>query len=262
MRPDILPIWRLLFVVLLVPLTGCHDEKELGVVGDWSYAPYESCSSIGGEARGILVEQWRLVARRAGLKINYTCLDWNDALNAIDTGKAAAIGGMTRSAKREEKFDFIRKITSASSGYSFLYYNVDVFPSEPTIELLTSKKTPIGIVAGDYGQEWSSQNYPELKIDAYPSYRPVVEAAASGNLLAFFMQEAVASKHLSELGIARKFKRSTKLSITHIFRADVDTDLDVGKAGQAAPHDNVAGRWIAGSREVAAEARQLREVVR
>jgi DNA end-binding protein Ku len=52
------------------------------------------------------------------------------------------------------------------------------------------------------------------------------------------------------------------LSITHIFRADVDTDLDVGEAGQAAPHDNVAGRWIAGSREVAAEARQLREVVR
>lgn len=53
-----------------------------------------------------------------------------------------------------------------------------------------------------------------------------------------------------------------KLSITHIFRADVDTDLDVGEAGQAAPHDNAAGRWIAGSREVAAEARQLREVVR
>ena len=52
------------------------------------------------------------------------------------------------------------------------------------------------------------------------------------------------------------------LSITHISRPDVDTDLDVGQSGQPAPHDDVAGLWIAGSGEITAEARELGQVVR
>ena len=53
-----------------------------------------------------------------------------------------------------------------------------------------------------------------------------------------------------------------RLSITHISRPYIDADLDVGQAGQPAPHDRVAGWWIAGSGEIAAEARELGQIMR
>lgn len=53
-----------------------------------------------------------------------------------------------------------------------------------------------------------------------------------------------------------------KLSITHISRSDFDADLDVGQAGQPAPDDDVSGRRIAGSGEIAAKSRELGQIVR
>lgn len=48
------------------------------------------------------------------------------------------------------------------------------------------------------------------------------------------------------------------LSITHISRSD----LDGGQAGQPAPDDDVAGRRIAGSGQIAAKLRELGQIVR
>jgi hypothetical protein len=57
-------------------------------------------------------------------------------------------------------------------------------------------------------------------------------------------------------------KHPAKLSITHISGSDLDANLDVRQAGRAAPHDDVPGWRIAGSGEIAAEARELGQVVR
>ena len=54
-------------------------------------------------------------------------------------------------------------------------------------------------------------------------------------------------------------KRVARLSITHMFGAQQVPDLDVCKAGDAAPDDGIAGRWIARTSKIAAEPRQLRQ---
>ncbi len=48
-------------------------------------------------------------------------------------------------------------------------------------------------------------------------------------------------------------KRPVTLSITRNSRPDDGAQLNVGKAGQAAPHDRIAGRRIVGAGEITAE---------
>nr|WP_244627091.1 NAD(P)H-dependent oxidoreductase [Microvirga tunisiensis] len=51
------------------------------------------------------------------------------------------------------------------------------------------------------------------------------------------------------------------LSITHKPHAEGGAEFDIGEAREAAPHDHVAGRWILGAGEVAAEPGDLGQIV-
>lgn len=56
-------------------------------------------------------------------------------------------------------------------------------------------------------------------------------------------------------------KRPPCLSITHIFSTEGVADGDIGKASEAAPHDDVAWGWIPGTRKIAAESSDLDYIV-
>ncbi len=52
------------------------------------------------------------------------------------------------------------------------------------------------------------------------------------------------------------------LSITHEFGSDGCAELDVREARKAAPHDGVARRRVAGTREIATQSRDLDQIAR
>jgi hypothetical protein len=57
-------------------------------------------------------------------------------------------------------------------------------------------------------------------------------------------------------------KRGLTLSITHKSGWQAGTDFDVDEARLSSPHNDVAGRWIMGAGEVAAEFGDLGQVMR
>ena len=83
--------------------------------------------------------------------------------------------------------------------------------------------------------------------DRYLEQRAIAEAAEDAS--------KTPEPAYSELTVVRKLP--ARLSITHISRSYFDADLDIGQAGQPAPDDDVAGRRIAGSGEIAAESRKV-----
>src|ERR1700730_3724336 len=67
----------LLGIVYQIPAAAM--QKEIHVVGDRSFNPYEFCTFFSNKAQGILVDQWRLMAKRNSIHITYTCDDWQAA---------------------------------------------------------------------------------------------------------------------------------------------------------------------------------------
>jgi NAD(P)-dependent dehydrogenase (short-subunit alcohol dehydrogenase family) len=77
---------------------------------------------------------------------------------------------------------------------------------------------------------------------------------ATGGTGRLIVRDALAKGH-SVVVLVRK--RSIFLSIIHIFSAQQEADLDIGKTGHASPDDGVSWRGITGTVQVAAEAREL-----
>jgi ABC-type amino acid transport substrate-binding protein len=194
-----------MLVAVLASLVGCSKTAGIHVVGDRSFFPYESCGIFGG-ARGITVDQWRLMGKRSGLRIRYTCDDWQAAQDAVANGQADAIGGMTRSKAREERFRFVSPLSPNPPNY--FYFDRYARSSEPVFGTLVNAGEPIGVTKGDYAEEWLRMNFPNINLKTYRSYVNTVQAAAAGQISVFVMEESVASHHLDEQGVAQRFTRS------------------------------------------------------
>jgi ABC-type amino acid transport substrate-binding protein len=201
-------------VLTFLALAGCVSPArgkplDVHVVGDRTFAPFESCGGLSNEATGILVNDWRLMADRSGIHIHYTCDDWEKAQQSVIKGQADAIGGMVRSPKREESFRFIRKLVPNPPEY--FYYSAIMWPPDgkvPDFSSLVQARIPIGVVAGDYAQERVAQDYPTIRFHVFPSYKDVIEAAIARQINVFVMEESVASHWLDRLGIINRFTRS------------------------------------------------------
>ena len=199
----------LALAVLLAALSACTDGKSsrvITVAGDRSFEPYEFCAPYSKYASGILVEIWRLMAKRNNIRIRYGCYDWAVAQAAVSSGHADAIGGMVRSPRREELFHFVRRLVRNPPEY--FYFDTNDYASEPDFAAIVNKGTPIGVVDGDYVVEELLATFPGINLRKYKSYFDVVEAADQNQIDFFAMEEFVASTHLNRLGIIQRFSRS------------------------------------------------------
>jgi ABC-type amino acid transport substrate-binding protein len=199
----------LALAVLLAALSACTDGKSsrvITVAGDRSFEPYEFCAPYSKYASGILVEIWRLMAKRNNIRVRYGCYDWAVAQAAVSSGHADAIGGMVRSPRREELFHFVRRLVRNPPEY--FYFDTNDYASEPDFAAIVNKGTPIGVVDGDYVVEELLATFPGINLRKYKSYFDVVEAADENQIDFFAMEEFVASTHLNRLGIIQRFSRS------------------------------------------------------
>jgi ABC-type amino acid transport substrate-binding protein len=192
----------LLLAAVLPAMTACERLPEVRVIGDRGYRPYEYCEQGETRAEGILVEQWRLMGSRAGLRISYTCDDWEKALKAVLEGKADAIGGMFKSPEREQQYRFIK---SLSHNPTYLYYRKQ--NDELSLETIALEGRAVGVVKSDYAVERLRQQFPNLNFNSYGSYPDVVSAAQRREINVFVMEEAVAADLMTRSGIVQLFTR-------------------------------------------------------
>jgi ABC-type amino acid transport substrate-binding protein len=212
------------FFAALYPVIISAKITDVHVVGDRSFYPYEYCGSVGAAAHGILVEQWRSVGRKSGLRIHYTCDDWDAAQKTVISGKADAIGGMIMSPDRQTRFRFIRQLVRNPPEY--VYWDANGYTTEPELRMLVRQGVDVAVTRGDYAVEWLTANLPGIKLRPYDSYVEVVRAAATGHIHVFVMEESVAAHHLDQLGISQRFSRSSSALFSEWLWATVRKDDD------------------------------------
>ena len=192
--------------VALAFMAGCAKLPEVHVVGDRDYPPYESCEpGDDSRAEGILVEQWRLMGSKAGLRIKYTCDKWESAQKAVLDGRADAIGGMVKSESRQRDYRFVKQLALNPTHF---YYRKP--SSELSFAEIVVEGRAVGVVAGDYAIERLEREFPSVLFNRYGSYGDVVVAAKNFEINIFVMEEAVAANLLAKHNINHLFTRNPK----------------------------------------------------
>ena len=183
-----------------MPPTG-FGSKALVVVGDRSYAPFES-QSKDGEAFGIFVDIWRLWSQKTGIPVEYRVMDWADALNAVRSGKADAIGGMSYSAERDKDFDY------SDSYYEIqahIFFHKNIYGLSGLKDLSGFR---VGVVTDDYAETFIQQHQPGLELIAFSTYDDLIRAATAGTVRVFVTDTPVALFLLSKYGKDDDFRLS------------------------------------------------------
>lgn len=93
------------------------------VAGDNNFPPFEYLSD-SGVYTGFNVDIMNAVSIETGIRFEYYPMPWNEAVQAMRSGKVDAIQGMKYNQEREEIYDFSAPYFTSSQGIFVLKDNM------------------------------------------------------------------------------------------------------------------------------------------
>ncbi|SHF02372.1 PAS domain S-box-containing protein [Desulfacinum infernum DSM 9756] len=204
-------VWAVVIWPLSVTAVGTDEKAPLRVVLDDNYPPY-IFKDAEGRLRGILPDQWALWEKKTGRRVRLIATDWAEAQDMIRRGEADAIDTLFRTPEREGVYTF---------GAPYAEIPVSVFHHEtisgiPDLEAL--KGFAVAVKEGDAAVE-VLKNRGVAAFLTYPSYESIVQAAASGTVKIFCMDDPPAYYLLAKYGILDHFKKGFTLYSGSFHRA-------------------------------------------
>jgi ABC-type amino acid transport substrate-binding protein len=156
------------------------DSKEvLTVVHSSSYYPY-SYFDQDGVPTGLLIDFWKLWAKENKVEIKIELYDWNQALQLVKDGKKDIVGGAFYTEDRAPYFDFSEPVMKVQTGLF-----VDNALGLKNVKAL--EKHNVGVIKGDYAEEYLKKNYAYLTIVTYDNIEDIFAAVKDDGLKAFTM---------------------------------------------------------------------------
>ncbi|MGE7903237.1 transporter substrate-binding domain-containing protein [Peribacillus sp. NPDC094092] len=98
-------------------------EKVIRVAGDNNFPPFEYLSD-SGVYTGFNVDIMNAISIETGIRFEYYPMPWNEAVQAMRSGKVDAIQGMKYNQEREEIYDFSAPYFTSSQGIFVLKDNM------------------------------------------------------------------------------------------------------------------------------------------
>lgn len=191
----------LLCGLLLVPCAG-QAGQVLVLAGDSGYAPFEY-QDAGGSPRGIFVDYWRLWSQRTGVDITYLSLPWNEAVDALESGKADAVAAIFPNAERRKTYDFTPAYYTIEG---HIFFHESLFGLRGPSDLAGFR---VGTVEEDFAGSFLKRLQPDVLLVEYPSYEKLVEAAMAGDIRVMFGDSPVLQYYLAKLGDRNDFKHTS-----------------------------------------------------
>lgn len=147
-------------------------SRELIAVGDANFPPFTFLEK--GEARGFDVDLLQELARRQGLHITIRLTEWTTAMQAIQTGEADILVGVSDLEERRKILEFSERMLTMRSS---LFTNKDTFAWSTLKDL--GPETPLGVEKGDIAYQYIQKAYPQIRLRDYPDQGSVIKALAS-----------------------------------------------------------------------------------
>lgn len=170
------------------PLPAQGAPTVLRVVTDNNYPPYVFIGA-DGQAEGYLVDLWQLWQQKTGIPVDFRPMQWSMAVRAVQTGEADVIDLIYRTEPRESVYDF-------SASYARLPVSIYVDAGIQGVRDARSMKGfAVGVQSGDACVDELTR-LGLTRLAAYPNYAAILQAAESGDIKMFCMDDEPANYYL------------------------------------------------------------------
>ena len=219
---------RLLALLLFLGCAGlsasvlaaaAEKPKQIVVALDDNYPPYVF-RDTDGELKGYLVDAWALWSKKTGISAEIKASDWGLAQRRFAAGEADVIDTVFNTPQRQKLMDFSPPYAELPVGI-FVHHSIQGIDS-----LKTLKPFAIGVKAGDACIEKLNENS-VLRLDAYPSYEALVNAAIVGDVRVFCLDEPPAHFLLNRAGVNKDFRHAFTLYSGQFHRAVKKGNLEL-----------------------------------
>ncbi|WP_411877250.1 transporter substrate-binding domain-containing protein, partial [Vulcanococcus limneticus] len=165
-----------------------------------------------GRIQGLARDRWELWQRRTGIPVQLQAMDWLEAQQAVQAGRADVVAAMARTAARERLYDFTKPYLEVDVR---LYYNRAL---SGIVDIATSKSFTVGVRSGDVCIE-KLKAAGNRTFRVYRDYDALILAARTGTLHVFCMNELPANYILSQQGLTDRFLQSPPLYTSGMYEA-------------------------------------------
>lgn len=192
----------LLLVSSSTPLSAAGTPEPgappLTVALDRAWHPL-SYLDDNGRPQGVLIDYWRLIAKRMDRPIRFELVDWQQSLDLVREGRADVHGGLFQSPDRNTYLAFSNPLIPLST-------RLFVSAKLNARTLTDLARIPVGITRGGYEVEFVRQTSPGTELAFYPNNARLVQAALEEDVLAFVADYPVGMFYLHRYGSPEKFR--------------------------------------------------------
>lgn len=164
------------------------SRTEVSVAVSLDYPPFSSSDS-SGNLSGYLIDLWNLWGIKTQTDVRFVSGNWDETLQALQTGKADIHSGLFYTEDRSKYMNFGQLITPLESR---IFFN----PSKHkyiSVSELSGKK--VGTVKGSYQELFLKEKYPYLSIISFSESPAMMEACENG-LIDAFIEESIAARSI------------------------------------------------------------------
>ncbi|HOX92936.1 MAG TPA: transporter substrate-binding domain-containing protein, partial [Spirochaetales bacterium] len=219
MAIQIKPLAALLFVLAAPIALAQGKPSSITVVCDNNYPPY-AFQTQDGRLQGIVPDLWEAWEAATGVSVRLVGMDWHNALEAIEQGKADVIDTIVKSEEREGWLDFTPAYTSFDVP---IFFHRDIASISNFFDLRGYR---VAAKSGDHCMDILRANGVK-DIREYPSYETIVNAALHGDERVFCMDEPPVLYLLFKHDAVSEFKRSIVVYEASFYRAVRNGDRDM-----------------------------------
>jgi PAS domain S-box-containing protein len=151
-------------------------DQPLIVVDDRAYPPFAFLDD-GGKPQGITIDLWRAWSRQTRIPIEFRLMAWEDAVTAVRTGQADALGGMFRTPERAKDFAFTNFGLPVPTG---IFFHRRITGVRGLDDLRSFR---VGVISGDSSEELARGKAESLA--TFPGVDEMVAAAVDGRINVF-----------------------------------------------------------------------------
>lgn len=162
--------------------------------------------------QGILVDQWKLWEKKAGIAVQYHGADWADALQRMKAGEFDVIAAITETPARREYLDFTPPFATTDVP---IFFRKEI---SGITDLASLRGFPVGVKAGDQRIAFLKANGVTTLV-TFESHAAIVRAAAEHKIAVFICDAPSALYYLNKAGLANDFRQTGTLFHDQIRRA-------------------------------------------
>jgi PAS domain S-box-containing protein len=207
------------FVLLLSALVSpsalvqpaVETPGTLRVALDNAYAPY-SFRLDDEKLQGILIDQWRLWEKKAGMKVEIHALDWGEALRRMRAGEFDVIDSIVETPERRHYFDFTQVYATIET---LIFFRKDI---SGITDIASLKGFPVGAKTGDQHIDTLKANGVTTVI-LFQNNDAIIESAKQHKINVFVVDAPSALYLLNKAGIEADFRHSEPIFRDELRRA-------------------------------------------